>query len=920
MKERIYRTLNIKLSESGRVFDLLSVQFFIGLANALVNILAFTFFIYTFPVTTLPKVYLAMAGMLILLNYVYEVLEHRYPPVQLLKYVIAFSGGLLILLWLGLASGNKENFIFILLVSSVLIYMVTGYAFWGLVSLMFNVRESRRVFSIVGAGDIPAKLIGYVAAPLLIPVIGMSQVLWLAIVSLFLGLLFFHRASQHTNWDEIRKKGHEEHEEEHHKKQNLFSFFVENRLIFAISVLSLLSYNVFVLVDFTFISQVKMSSANIADLATYIAVFFAAGRLIAMAFKFIFTSRVIEKLGVIYCLFITPVALFIFCLLFFFFGENSNYNLYIFGLMAMLTEVLRSTMQEPVFFILFQPLKEKLRLKGHLISKGYMYPPSLIIVGLTLLILYNADLQVNIQLAVKILLINLCIWAAIIFVIRKNYLSAIHASIKKGIFSSEDIYINDQQTINILLNKIDTGERIEVIYALNILEKSGYPGFSDLLERLLVTEKDLDIKKYALDRMENTGKIKLQELRRLFETEQDPEIRQKAVSLLCKHDPDFVKESVGRINEYEFNIRKIIIINLLNHREFNYLFTAGNEINKLLTSGKPDERELAVDIISELKHVQFSDAIAQLIHDRDLSVKRMAISTACKLRMHSMLPSVIGLLEQAENRNIALKGLQLYGDSLFEDLRLLNIPLLQNQMGDFIKLAGRVKGKHSTAFLMKELEYDKAEPKDKILHALWIKEYEPDGNTETNTFHTLLDNVLRAGLKKIGDYERLPEFNDSAIVQRSIYNEIKYDLALALKICSLLFHKKEINRILELMEIDKHEKLYNAMEMLELMLPKKVSKDINQLFDFILDPKQHFGEKIHQEVEPFFDKVIFETPRIYNPWTRSVCIYSSWKTNQSGLLEKIKNHEPLSKEHYLVHETRDFVVQTIQKNVSYAAD
>ena len=47
MKERIYRTLNIKLSESGRVFDLLSVQFFIGLANALVNILAFTFFIYT---------------------------------------------------------------------------------------------------------------------------------------------------------------------------------------------------------------------------------------------------------------------------------------------------------------------------------------------------------------------------------------------------------------------------------------------------------------------------------------------------------------------------------------------------------------------------------------------------------------------------------------------------------------------------------------------------------------------------------------------------------------------------------------------------------------------------------------------------------------------------------------------------------
>ena len=127
-------------------------------------------------------------------------------------------------------------------------------------------------------------------------------------------------------------------------------------------------------------------------------------------------------------------------LFFFFFGENSNYNLYIFGLMAMLTEVLRSTMQEPVFSSSSSP-ERKLRLKGHLISKGYMYPPSLIIVGLTLLILYNADLQVNIQLAVKILLINLCIWAAIIFVIRKNYLSAIHASIKKG-YSAAKTFIS----------------------------------------------------------------------------------------------------------------------------------------------------------------------------------------------------------------------------------------------------------------------------------------------------------------------------------------------------------------------------------------------------------------------------------------------------------------------------------------------
>ena len=147
-----------------------------------------------------------------------------------------------------------------------------------------------------------------------------------------------------------------------------------------------------------------MSSAfNIADLATYIAVF-CRRRLIAMAFKFIFYQSRDRKTGRHLLPVHHPVALFIFCLLFFF-GKTPN-NLYIFGLMAMLYRSAPVNHAGTRFFILFQPLKEKLQLKGHLISKGYMYPPSLIIVG-DLLILYNADLQVNIQLAVKILLINL---------------------------------------------------------------------------------------------------------------------------------------------------------------------------------------------------------------------------------------------------------------------------------------------------------------------------------------------------------------------------------------------------------------------------------------------------------------------------------------------------------------------------------
>jgi AAA family ATP:ADP antiporter len=118
MKQRIYNTLNIKESESNQVFDLLSVQFFIGLANAFLNIIAFTLFIYNFSVNTLPQVYLTIALVLLVLNFFYEKLEHKLSPLQLLQIVIGISIAILIGSWMGLTFGVKSDFIFILMAVS----------------------------------------------------------------------------------------------------------------------------------------------------------------------------------------------------------------------------------------------------------------------------------------------------------------------------------------------------------------------------------------------------------------------------------------------------------------------------------------------------------------------------------------------------------------------------------------------------------------------------------------------------------------------------------------------------------------------------------------------------------------------------------------------------------------------------------
>lgn len=62
-----------------------------------------------------------------------------------------------------------------------------------------------------------------------------------------------------------------------------------------------------------------------------------------------------------------------------------------------------------------------------------------------------------------------------------------------------------------------------MIYALNLLEKSGYYGFTTLLEVQLAEGQDVEVKKYALDRMEAKGKIDINILKKLYAEETDEE-------------------------------------------------------------------------------------------------------------------------------------------------------------------------------------------------------------------------------------------------------------------------------------------------------------------------------------------------------------------------------------------------------------
>lgn len=909
MRNRILSLLNIRVSESKFVFDLLGVQFFIGISNAYVSILAFTLFINKLHIEELPQAYLVIAGALLLLNVAYEKLEHKYSPLQLLKYVISGSIIMLFLLWVGLEVGNQHLFIFLILIWSTLFYMISGYAFWGLVSLLFNVRESKRVFSVVGGGDIPAKLIGYLSAPLLIGLIGLDNLIWVSIVTLAVGLVIFNKIIKKDKWDVIRN-----HSSQHHEpavritKKEVVRFFFRNELIFAISILSILSYNVYLLVDYTFLSQVKARYQNESSLASFIATFFAIGRFISIILKLVFTSRVIERLGLISCLFITPVLLLLMCGVFFVFVDSTHYHLYVFGLMAMLTEVLRSAMQEPVFFILFQPLSEQHRLKGHIISKGYMLPFSLLTVGSTLYLLFEFKLELTIELTVKIIIVNILIWSMIIFLIRAAYKRTLHSSIRKGMFDSEDVFLFDEKSIDLLLGKVRSGNASEIIYALRLLENADFPAIDNLLSEQLENSSH-SVRQYVLERFNIRGKVDNDKLYQAYIREEETIVKEKIYELLCKNDRNFLDEQISSLDYLDKPFKKILVANLLNRREFLLIKTGVGEMNRLIQSSDPDEKLLSIDIITDIRNLRFNEEVNKLINDEDPAVRRQAILGACKLKSSYLLPNVLELLDHPSEKYLAQKGLSLYGDDLYVDIHYLDKSLLEKYSSDLVKISGKVRGLHSTEFLLNQLNYELVSP-DKIIHALWLKEYEQPDKNKKQILYKIMKQYLQRSMQKIDYYFGCPITVDQQLLKRSISGEVRNDLLCVLRICSMIYQRKPVNRLIELIDVEKKTKLFNAMEMMDLMLPKKLSIQLNVLFDFLLDP-EHVSKRVAMiSPEQLYDDIVFNNQAGFSAWTRAVCMYDSWKHSDQSVISKLPSSN-FSDKAYILEETRKYVLKNV---------
>ncbi|MDQ3277478.1 MAG: HEAT repeat domain-containing protein, partial [Bacteroidota bacterium] len=441
-----------------------------------------------------------------------------------------------------------------------------------------------------------------------------------------------------------------------------------------------------------------------------------------------------------------------------------------------------------------------------------------------------------------------------------------------------------------------------------------YASIVPLLKEQLFSD-DLPLKQYAFERLNDLNALDAPLLQQLISEEPNEELREMAAIVLCTINPANLQHYINEIQTLSPSLRKGLVLLLLKQKGFKEFYTGATVIQQLLKSPDPAERELALEIIGECDHIDFTETIVTLLEDADPSVKRNAFVAACKLKNKTILPVMMEKLQRGNDKYLAIQGLFQYGERLFEDLDFLPPGVVDRCTPELIKVASKLKGPAVTRFLLALLRENHAYG-DRAIHVLWSRSFHAETVEDMHLFKELLQRFIDNGLQKIGLLNTVPKWKEHHLLQRSLETEIWHDLSVALKICVVLYTKKEINRLIELTENKEQHKLYNGMEMLEMILPKKVAREINTLFDFLLDPVVKKKQMPALNEQQFFRAIAINDKHACNDWTKAVCVYSTWQSRLTALLDELKT-VTVTNTDAAFSETRSFVL-TKMTDLHYA--
>ncbi len=867
---RWQRALGVRPDEVRTVSLFFVHNFLLGIGTILIYVSANAILLENNPETSLPVAYVTAALAMIGTGRLYAYYEHHLRLQQLAVRVLLAVIVMTAVVGVLVVAGHSVAAAVAIMTGYRLIYLLTNLEFWGVSAVVFDTRQSKRLFGVISSGDMPAKALGAVLAAL---VHAHADVLRLLLVAFgaFLGALYALRLTvrshdvQAAHRPSRRRIGSPTGRETSDLIEKRFG---GSELIYFMCLSLAVLAAVATEIEYSFFVNVKHRFHDQGDVIRYVSYVLALTYGVAMVVKLLLSRQALDRFGVHRSLLVLPwvalaglAGLAVVSRV----ATGDAARLIYFCGLYLLFEVARRSLFDPVFLVLFQPLSPPQRLKGHTLAKGFYEPLGL---GLAGLMIFGLRAHPSLEAWVPL------VWAVMlggaIYLLRQTYRLYLH-ELNDAIgrrFLERDQLAMPAAAQRGMAAQLQSSDPAAVASAIHYLSTHQPAELARQLPTML-QHPDATVRRRALTALaDQPSAVPVRLIQSIALTDAEPVLRELAAYLLGRRISAEPAELAPLLNHTDLSIRQGAIRGVLELNPQNP--AARRSLTELVNDADPARQQLALSLIATLRLTDFAGFVNQRLTNANPDVMRAALTTAGYLPDLALTRYLVAKLTDKTMGRVAVNALKARGTDalpiLYDALRTTTDRLLIERIAGIL---GTIRTTESRRLLNELVGQPNLTVRGAALRALRRFPNEPADDS-------LFGRVLR---DEITLAQRLLH---GSLTEPDLTATLDYELATLLQrlfdVLTQLYDSETIAGARLGVGHPTRERRANALEMLDNLIPRAVYQTMQALIDTL--PRAEKVRLIDAELGAFHEPesiraFILQTGEdVFSAWTVSVVLRS----------------------------------------------
>jgi HEAT repeat protein len=631
----------------GRVVGLcLTVFFFVFVGIMFGRNARDSLFLSNFGIQYLPYMYFANAVVLVICSVFYTSLVDRMERGKFLAsvsviFAVTLVGSRAVLL------GQPRWFYPVLYILAQAIWNFSLLQFWTFLADLFDTRQAKRLFPVVGIGSLLGMIaVGLTSRPL-VGAIGTENLLlvWAGVIlaaSVLGGLVYTkHRPAKAMPAQDRASLPPPRRVSEWEKFKDGASRLRQEPLLRSLALITLLLWTVFTIVDFCFNLRARETYPNKNELTAFLGSFRGWAGFLCLVVQLFLTSPLISRFGVGTTIAFHPVFLSLSTLwMTWRFGNPSVYTA------KMGDHVLLYTVQDSSFQLLYNPvpIERRARIRGFI--DGFVKPLSMAVAGV-LLLLGNKYLSPR-QIAMLGLFLSLA-WLAAALTSKKGYIRALLQNLQadspalRQAAATALAKLKDASSFAILSETLRSARPERVVAAIQFLESFETDQATTTLVGLL-SHPDARVRATAASALgRRAGAQCADQLTRLL-SDPDPRVRANVIeALAAKGDPAMLTKLRPLLQDPSSRARVNTLLTIATIQGVSAALESLPFLQEL-AAGDTTARSTAAYALGRLPLEQSVDLLVALLQDPELRIRCEAARALGRIASARVIPSLIEAL------------------------------------------------------------------------------------------------------------------------------------------------------------------------------------------------------------------------------------------------------------------------------------